>query len=125
VSERPFSYGSHNFQTNILSPSPLVNPILGRCKDFRESERFLTWTQHTEPIKTDDGFSSMPLFEVANKNNENGRTKINMHFKKKKKTILGEKIVDWSLIKTLTQCHNTCLCPDQGKGKKCIKSAVC
>lgn len=66
-------------------PLPFLSPpLLRRYKDFRESERFLTWTQYTEPNKTDDWFSSMPLFDVANKNNDNGKTKINMHLKKTK-----------------------------------------
>ena len=65
--------------------------------------------------------SGMPLFEVANKNNDNGETKVNMYLKK---YILEEKLEEWSLIKTLTHCQNIGHPPEFSYQRKIKKSEL-
>lgn len=64
----------------------------------------------------------MLFSEVANKNNDNDKVKIHMHLKKNhKKNYFSKKVVECSLIRTLTHCQNTWLSPELyylGKGKR-------
>lgn len=107
---------------SFLFPSPC------HCKDLKISgnQWFLTWTQYIEPNETNDWFSGVPFFDVAKKSNDDDKAKVNMHLEKK--NALGEKRMEWSLIRTLTHCQNASfywiLLLKKGK-EKWTKSAIC
>ena len=62
-------------------PFSLPSLLLQRPEDHRKLERFLTWAQQIEPTETNHVSQGSHSLKVANENNDNGKTKINMYLK--------------------------------------------